>query len=375
MAIQTRRGNYIDFDPDKMLPGEWGTALADDPSAKDGTAVYMCFAPGNTKRMATYEDMQENIKTVTKEITEEVSEQIIVESEAGINRAIENADRAALYAEGVAGDVQKKLDNGEFIGPEGPRGPAGSIAGLSQEPVEFKDYPQQENLTSGDTVADLFGKISTFMKTMEEGGMMGGLIDKVYPVGSIYMSASPTDPATLFGGTWSRWGQGKVPVGVDAKQPEFNTVEQIGGEKTHLLTTGELAAHTHSQEPHTHLQDAHTHSLNNHTHSFSANTNTTGNHTHTGRYKAMNSNSLAGGSFLIRRIANEDPYDGITQLTDGAGNHSHTVSGTTGQSAGNSGAALTVNTETTAVNQNTGSSMPHNNLQPYITCYMWKRTA
>ena len=49
MAIQTRRGSYNDFDPEKLLPGEWAAVQSDDPASNDGQSVYMCFAPGQTK--------------------------------------------------------------------------------------------------------------------------------------------------------------------------------------------------------------------------------------------------------------------------------------------------------------------------------------
>lgn len=53
MAIQMRRGQSVDFDPSKMLPGEWAVST-DNESQKQ--MVYMCFAPGVVKRMATLED-------------------------------------------------------------------------------------------------------------------------------------------------------------------------------------------------------------------------------------------------------------------------------------------------------------------------------
>ena len=53
MAIQMRRGQSADFDPSKMLPGEWAVSI-DNESQKQ--MVYMCFAPGVVKRMATLED-------------------------------------------------------------------------------------------------------------------------------------------------------------------------------------------------------------------------------------------------------------------------------------------------------------------------------
>ena len=49
------------------------------------------------------------------------------------------------------------------------------------------------------------------------------------PVGSIVFNVTNTNPNTYIGGTWVAWGSGRVPVGVDAAQPEFNTVEETGG--------------------------------------------------------------------------------------------------------------------------------------------------
>jgi hypothetical protein len=66
----------------------------------------------------------------------------------------------------------------------------------------------------------------------------------VYPVGCIYQSVVSTSPATLFGGTWAALGAGRVLVGIDAAQTEFDTVEETGGEKTHTLTVSELPATT-----------------------------------------------------------------------------------------------------------------------------------
>lgn len=62
MAIQNRRGPYGKLDKTKLLPGEYAIVLQDDPFCKDGRSVYICFHAGDTKRMATFEDMQENIE-------------------------------------------------------------------------------------------------------------------------------------------------------------------------------------------------------------------------------------------------------------------------------------------------------------------------
>lgn len=57
----------------------------------------------------------------------------------------------------------------------------------------------------------------------------------MYPVGSIYVNASvATNPATLLGfGTWTAFGSGRVMVGVDGAQSEFDTLGETGGAKTH----------------------------------------------------------------------------------------------------------------------------------------------
>lgn len=69
----------------------------------------------------------------------------------------------------------------------------------------------------------------------------------VYPVGIVVTLGVSTNPATLFGfGTWAAI-VGKVIVGIDAGQTEFDTLDETGGEKTHLLTGAEsgTSAHTH----------------------------------------------------------------------------------------------------------------------------------
>lgn len=71
------------------------------------------------------------------------------------------------------------------------------------------------------------------------------LLDIFYPVGTIYESTKPDNPATFMGGTWSRFGNGRVLVGVDETDPTFNVPLQIGGEKSHTLSIQEIPSHTH----------------------------------------------------------------------------------------------------------------------------------
>ena len=111
MAIRNRRGPYGKLDKTKLLPGEYAIVLQDDPFCKDGKSVYICFHAGDTKRMATFEDMQENIEDITDEIEKEFTEEI--------RAATESAKKITAYIEG-------KLENGDFNGPQGPQGIPGT---------------------------------------------------------------------------------------------------------------------------------------------------------------------------------------------------------------------------------------------------------
>ena len=67
-----------------------------------------------------------------------------------------------------------------------------------------------------------------------------GLLNLVYPVGSIYMSANATSPASFIGGSWERI-QGRFLLAASSSY----TAGSTGGEATHTLTESEIAAHVH----------------------------------------------------------------------------------------------------------------------------------
>lgn len=73
-------------------------------------------------------------------------------------------------------------------------------------------------------------------------------LDLAYPIGSIYINAAnSTNPGTLLGfGTWSAFGAGRVMVGLDGTDTDFDTAQETGGEKTHVLSIAEMPAHTHN---------------------------------------------------------------------------------------------------------------------------------
>ena len=132
--------------------------------------------------------------------------------------------------------------------------------------------------------------------------------------------------------------KGKIPVGYNSSETEFNSLGKTGGAKTHTLTVQEMPSHTHIQNAHTHTQAAHTH---------------TANHAHSIRYKQFNIKA-GTGYYVLRRNDSADAYDG--EDSDAAITANVTTSSVT----------PTIN-NATATNQNTGGGQAHNNLQPYIT--------
>jgi hypothetical protein len=71
-------------------------------------------------------------------------------------------------------------------------------------------------------------------------------LDDVYPIGSIYFTASSVQPGTSLGGTWIRYAEGKCLFGVDSTDSDFS-LEQTGGEKEHTLTKAEIPPHRHTE--------------------------------------------------------------------------------------------------------------------------------
>jgi len=65
MAIQNRRGAYSDFDPTKLLPGEYAVVQSGDPGGTNGYAVYLCYTAGIVKRLVSADELQATIDNFT----------------------------------------------------------------------------------------------------------------------------------------------------------------------------------------------------------------------------------------------------------------------------------------------------------------------
>lgn len=231
------------------------------------------------------------------------------------------------------------------------------------------------------------------------------LLDKVYPVGAIYMSVVDTDPSILFGGVWERWGTGRVPVAVDASNAAFNAVEKTGGVATVTLTAAQsgVPQHTHGFTQPT--VPKHTHGFTQptvpkHTHGFTQPTiaNTTIKGKIAARRMASNDSSTftnfwCSGAFTLKEKADDTNWYSAKASNGPAvkadhillnAAHKHTASGgavgekaafaCTGGAVGEK-AAMACTGGAVGKNTAANASEAHTNLQPYITCYMWKRVS
>lgn len=135
------------------------------------------------------------------------------------------------------------------------------------------------------------------------------LLNKIYPVGAVYITYNNINPSTFLGGTWEQFGQGRTLIGEgtgnDGSTSMSFTTNSSGGEYQHKLTVDEMPSHNHSRDTYT-------------------------------------SGSEATGYGLARGSVGF--YDRVM------------VSG-----SGDTG--------------NKGGDASHNNVQPYITVFFWRRTA
>ena len=202
---------------------------------------------------------------------------------------------------------------------------------------------------------------------------------KIYPIGSIYISVNNVNPEQLFGGTWVRFGEGKTLFGIDSSS-DFNESEKTGGSKTRTLATQNLPSHSHSIGKHTHSLGNHKHTIAQHFHNITqmiVNTSSSGNHQHRGF--SVNDSGRGSQSRISSNVASgATGSNGYVTNETGAHTHSVTIPSKNTEYAGaTETGAVTGNTGENAeyTTGNTGNGNAFSILPPYISVYMWKRTA
>lgn len=174
-----------------------------------------------------------------------------------------------------------------------------------------------------------YTKEQTYTKTEVDSKLSESskILEKVYPVGSIYMNATDSrNPAQIFGfGTWAEISAGRVLLGAGtADSGTVYNAGNTGGEEKAPLNLDNIPSHTHS-----------------------ATIGWAGDHTHTIPLGYSEGSKI----YPNWREDYNYPYN-KTGNTNSAGNHTHSI---------------TINS--------TGGNTPHNNMQPYLVVYIFKRTA
>lgn len=211
-------------------------------------------------------------------------------------------DAAVKKAEDAAGKSEEIAHQAAIDTISSQKNKANGIAGLNAS-GKLQQMPTAADVGAVPTSRTINGKALTGNITITAADIgISAIFLAAHPVGDIYLSVNPTNPGTLYGGTWVAWGSGRVPVGVNTSDTDFKTVEKTGGAKTHTLTVQEIPNHAHD----------------------------------------------------------------LNAVNEGVDNPN-----------GGYHPGWTFNKQYTAqvMSASTGGGQAHNNLQPYITCYMWKRTA
>ena len=170
---------------------------------------------------------------------------------------------------------------------------------------------------------------------------LNNFLNKIYPIGSIYISTASTNPSTFLGGTWENYGNGRVLRGINS-----GTAGATGGSDTVSLKEENLPAHTHTYDKVNANTESHILTIAEmpaHDHNVGGNVN--------GYWMYGGSKNLAGGNTAWGRVT-----AGVGMQGGGQG-HTHPI--------------LTTSTNTGS----TGSTTPTaiNVQNPYITVYMWRR--
>lgn len=218
---------------------------------------------------------------------------------------------AITHQNGGSDEISVSGLSGTLADPQTPATHAASHKSAGADAIKLDELAAPTDVTTLDADTTKHGLMkkfpggtTNFLRADGSFAAPPGGGGEAFPVGSVFIAVVSTNPGTLLGyGTWVAFAAGRVLVGFDAGQVEFDTVEETGGEKTHTLTVAEMPAHDHDQ---------------------------------------------------MRHVTATGALSGITTAPD----TSSSSPGVLGPKTGS-----------------TGGGGAHNNLQPYIVVYMWKRTA
>lgn len=163
------------------------------------------------------------------------------------------------------------------------------------------------------------------------------LVAPYYRVGDLFLTTNATNPSNYLGGKWELFGPGRVLVCVDTSNSNFNIVKKTGGAATHTHTQGATGSYSGTSGSTKLTIDQ----IPSHKHPIVVD-------------KAGVDYGLAlyGANLVQRNSVYVDEY--MAQPVGGGKGHTHSIP------------------SHTHTNPTTASS---SSLQPFITCYVWIRTA
>lgn len=234
----------------------------------------------------------------------------------GFNQEI---DTAVKKAEDAAGAAEETAEQTAISTINAQKNQANGIAGLDGS-GKLIQMPTAADVGAVPTSRTINGKALTGNITITAADIgTGAIFLASHPVGSLFETTVSTNPGTLYGGTWAAWGGGRVPVGVNTADNDFNTVEKTGGKKTER-------------------------------HEFKIG------------YKGYYGTAVGSDDNMIQAYK---------YSTSSYGTYAY--EGST-QASVNAGIQASTNTRDVAQASSTGDTSETSIVQPYITCYIWKRT-
>lgn len=202
------------------------------------------------------------------------------------------------------------------------------------------DIEELDNLE--ENIAELNKQLDTFETNR---------LNQMYPVGSIFETTNYSTTSQVqnaLGGTWEIYGAGRILVGINTDDSNFNTVGKTGGVSSITLSTANLPSHTHSIP----VLSGTAASAGSHSHNVIAYLDQTGYGVTIPAKKSY---------FLSTAIR----HSGTTEISK-----QNVMQGTTATSAGEHTHTVTTTANTTG---NIGSGSSFTNIQPSIAIYRYKR--
>lgn len=235
------------------------------------------------------------------------------------------------YAESIDETLSKKANKTEL---------PTALSQLENDELFISQNDVQDNLNSTDAQLPLSAKQGKILKAYID-DQMNNLLDKTYPIGSIYMSINNTNPSQLFGGSWTQL-QNRFLLGAGTEYSNGTS----GGSKDAIVVS------------HTHIQNSHVHPSTSHSHGTSS--------SEYNKFLTYSGTNVAINSTGRRWTDNENGTVFYVYEPSGDGGiMEHLKTGST---------SITTPSGT-ASNQYTGENGTGKNMPPYLVVYMWKRVA